>query len=238
MDIEWTPNPSIDLDAAARELASERRLQVQDFLTDDSAHSLHAAIASHSPWFVSFNEGPENYEVLEADFDRIPASQRARFLQQVEERAGRQFQYLFLQYYVTEMIRRGEGGEYPLNALQTLMNTPETIEIFRRLSGESEVREVDVMVSRYDRGHFLMQHDDSHASRDRVAAYVLNLTPEWRADWGGHLAFFDEIGNIERALVPRFNTLNMFLVPQQHSVQMVAPFAPKSRMSITGWLHR
>jgi len=238
LDIEWTPNPSIDLDAAARELASERRLQVQDFLTDDSAHSLHAAIASHSPWFVSFNEGPENYEVLEADFDRIPASQRARFLQQVEERAGRQFQYLFLQYYVTEMIRRGEGGEYPLNALQTLMNTPETIEIFRRLSGESEVREVDVMVSRYDRGHFLMQHDDSHASRDRVAAYVLNLTPEWRADWGGHLAFFDEIGNIERALVPRFNTLNMFLVPQQHSVQMVAPFAPKSRMSITGWLHR
>lgn len=238
MSIEWTPSPSIDLDEAARELASERRLQVQDFLTDDSAHSLHAAIASHSPWFVSFNEGPENYEVLEADFDRIPASQRARFLQQVEERAGRQFQYLFLQYYVTEMIRRGEGGEYPLNALQTLMNTPETIEIFRRLSGESEVREVDVMVSRYDRGHFLMQHDDSHASRDRVAAYVLNLTPEWRADWGGHLAFFDEIGNIERALVPRFNTLNMFLVPQQHSVQMVAPFAPKSRMSITGWLHR
>jgi Rps23 Pro-64 3,4-dihydroxylase Tpa1-like proline 4-hydroxylase len=238
LSIEWTPSPSIDLDAAARELASERRLQVQDFLTDDSAHSLHAAIASHSPWFVSFNEGPENYEVLQADLDRIPASQRARFLQQVEERAGRQYQYLFLQYYVTEMIRRGEGGEYPLNALQTLMNTPETLEIFRRLSGEPDVREVDVMVSRYDRGHFLMQHDDSHASRDRVAAYVLNLTPEWRADWGGHLAFFDEIGNIEKALVPRFNTLNMFLVPQHHSVQMVAPFAPKSRMSITGWLHR
>lgn len=238
MSIEWAINQSIDHDAAANELATTRRLQVRDFLTDDSARSIHEAISSHSPWFVSFNEGPENYEVLKDDLDRVPAQQRARFRQQVDERAGRQFQYLFLQYYVTEMIRRGEGGDYSLNALQELMNSPETLAVFRRLSGEPAVREVDVMVSRYDRGHFLMQHDDSHSSRDRVAAYVLNLTPEWQADWGGHLAFFDDMGNVERALVPRFNTLNMFLVPQQHAVQMVAPYAPKSRMSITGWLHR
>lgn len=238
MGIAWATNPSLDLDHAARELATTRRLQLHDFLTDESAQSLHEAIANHRPWFVSFNEGSDNFEILKDDLDRLPPPQQARFRQQVEERATRQFQYLFLQYYVTEMDRRGEGEDYPLTALQRLMNTPEMLDIFRALSGEPAVADVDVMVSRYERGHFLMQHDDSHSKRDRVAAYVLNLTPEWRADWGGHLAFFDDIGNVERALVPRFNTLNMFLVPQQHAVQMVAPYAPKARLSITGWLHR
>lgn len=238
MQIAWATNPSLELEEAAEELATTGRLQLHDFLTDDSAHSLHAAIASHSPWFVSFNEGSENFEILKDDLDRIPQPQKLRFRQQVEERASRQFQYLFYQYYVTEMDRRSEGVDYPLTQLQALMNSPETLDIFRALSGEPRVTDVDVMVSRYERGHFLMQHDDSHSKRDRVAAYVLNLTPEWRADWGGHLAFFDKIGNIERALVPRFNTLNMFTVPQEHAVQMVAPYSPKARLSVTGWLHR
>jgi len=238
LSIEWARNESVDLDRAARELATSSRLQVHDFLTDDSARGLFQAISSHAPWFVSFNEGSENYEILASDLDRVASQQKAQFHRQIMQRAGQQFQYHFLQYYVTEMIRRGEQGDYPLNELQGLMNSSDMLETFRALAREPAVKEVDVMVSRYDPGHFLMQHDDSHSSRDRVAAYVLNLTPEWSADWGGHLAFFDDIGNVERALVPRFNTLNIFLVPQQHAVQMVAPYAPKSRLSITGWLHR
>jgi Rps23 Pro-64 3,4-dihydroxylase Tpa1-like proline 4-hydroxylase len=32
--------------------------------------------------------------------------------------------------------------------------------------------------------------------------------------------------------------LNIFLVPQMHSVQLVSPFAGGSRTSYLGWLHR
>ena len=48
--------------------------------------------------------------------------------------------------------------------------------------------------------------------------------------------FHDSAGDIERALTPRFNSLNIFAVPQLHSVSVVAPFAGQTRMSVTGWL--
>jgi Rps23 Pro-64 3,4-dihydroxylase Tpa1-like proline 4-hydroxylase len=35
--------------------------------------------------------------------------------------------------------------------------------------------------------------------------------------------------------MPRFNTLNLFAVPQHHAVSFVPPFAPQGRIAISGW---
>ena len=90
--------------------------------------------------------------------------------------------------------------------------------------------------TRFDPGHFLTCHDDSVEGKNRLFAYVLNLSQVWRPDWGGSLQFFNSEGNVEEAYTPAFNTLNMFRVPADHSVGIVAPFAGASRYSITGWL--
>ena len=90
----------------------------------------------------------------------------------------------------------------------------------------------------YAPGHFLTEHDDRHEKHDRVAAYVISMTKNWDKNWGGHLAFFDDGGNIKEALIPSFNTLNIFLIPQMHSVQLLSPFAGENRTSYLGWLHR
>jgi SM-20-related protein len=64
----------------------------------------------------------------------------------------------------------------------------------------------------------------------------LNLTHQWRADWGGILNFLDADGHVAEGYVPAFNALNLFRVPQRHNVSYVAPFAMNGRYSITGWL--
>ena len=61
------------------------------------------------------------------------------------------------------------------------------------------------------------------------------LTRAWRPDWGGYLNFYDEDGDIVAGYRPRFNALNLFLVPQKHAVSYVPPFAPQARFAITGW---
>ena len=53
---------------------------------------------------------------------------------------------------------------------------------------------------------------------------------------GAPRAFYDEAGNVVEALKPAFNTLNLFTVPQQYSVQLVTPFAGAPRTSYLGWL--
>ena len=62
------------------------------------------------------------------------------------------------------------------------------------------------------------------------------MTPELDESWGGHLAFYDESGDVLEAYKPAFNALNLFTVPQQHSVQLITPFAGAPRTSYLGWL--
>ena len=50
------------------------------------------------------------------------------------------------------------------------------------------------------------------------------------------MLFHDAAGDVECGLTPRFNALNIFAVPQLHSVSMVNRAAPYRRYSITGWL--
>ena len=67
------------------------------------------------------------------------------------------------------------------------------------------------------------------------AAYVFGLSPDWRTEWGGLLLFHRAGGEVE-GLTPAFNTLNLFAVPQLHSVSQVTRAAPMRRYSIPGWL--
>ena len=82
----------------------------------------------------------------------------------------------------------------------------------------------------------LTAHDDEIAGKKRHAAYVFGLTPQWKTEWGGLLLFHTADGDVAHGLLPRFNTLNIFKVPQLHSVSMVNEAAAYRRYSITGWL--
>ena len=72
-------------------------------------------------------------------------------------------------------------------------------------------------------------------TRAASRAYVLNMTPQWRWDWGGALLFSDRPGHVSEGYLPAFNALNIFAVPQPHLVEFVSPFAGAQRYSITGW---
>jgi Rps23 Pro-64 3,4-dihydroxylase Tpa1-like proline 4-hydroxylase len=104
------------------------------------------------------------------------------------------------------------------------------------VTGDERIAYVDAQATRYRPGHFLTEHTDDVAGKQRLYAYVLNLTPAWRIDWGGLLLFHAPDGHVAEAYCPRFNALNVFAVPQAHSVSVVAPFAPAHRLSVTGWL--
>ena len=164
--------------------------------------------------------------------------QRHKFMNGIYNRARTQFQYVFNQYYITQAIELNEQPGHPMHQVQEFVNSEEYLGLMRKLTGEPAVRKADSYASMYMPGHFLTDHDDRHDKHNRVAAFVFSMTKIWEKDWGGHLAFFDDAGNIKEALIPSFNTLNMFLIPQSHSVQLVAPFAGGNRTSYLGWLHR
>lgn len=115
------------------------------------------------------------------------------------------------------------------------LSRPPALEFFRMLLQDETIAFADAQATAYGPGHLLTAHDDNAAGKNRRAAFVMSLTRDWPADWGGLLTFHNPGKSEAEVLIPSFNGMNFFEVPQLHSVTMVAPFVPRRRYSITGW---
>jgi Rps23 Pro-64 3,4-dihydroxylase Tpa1-like proline 4-hydroxylase len=116
------------------------------------------------------------------------------------------------------------------------LNGAETLAMVSQLAGRP-VSEFRGDATRFLPGHFLTTHNDRGPDGDdRVLAVVVNLC-HWQIDWGGLTLFHDALGDAECAWTPRFNTLNLFRVPQYHSVSWVNALAQEPRLAVSGWFY-
>lgn len=231
-------NPDHDWDALAQSLQEHRTLQVPHFFTDESAEYLFKLLVENKDWHLAYNDGNNYYESSAEQLSALTPEQRQGFMNNIYARARHQFQYVFNQYFISQAIANNEQPGHPMHMMEGFMNSQEVLDLMRKLTGVSAIAKADTYASTYLPGHFLTAHDDNHATHDRVAAYVFSMTKGWNTDWGGHLAFYDDKGNVTESFVPAFNTLNIFMTPQMHAVQFVSPFAGVKRLSFLGWLHR
>jgi Rps23 Pro-64 3,4-dihydroxylase Tpa1-like proline 4-hydroxylase len=238
MSTDLLINPALDPARLSADFAASGRLQVPDFLDATTAGYLHRLLQENNDWYLSYNEGSENFESDLAEFAALAPSAQQRFMSNLYGRARQGFQYVFRQYYISQALALGEQPGHPMHQVHQFVNSPGFLRFMRTLTARDDIVKSDSYASWYGPGHFLTAHDDRHATHDRVAAYVISMTRDWNENWGGYLAFYDDAGNIEQAFKPTFNTLNIFSIPKKHAVQLVAPFAGHARTSYLGWLQR
>lgn len=227
-------NPALDVPAIAERFRARRRIRIAEVLTPESAEALAAALEAFDDWSVCVRAGQEHFELpLKGGRAADPGKQSWIDDAQVEgHHAG--IQYL---YDTRRML--AEDSEAPRDAVgeaPAFLNSAPFLDFVRAVTGDDRIRMADAQGTRYRPGQVLTTHDDKLEEKGRLYAYVLNLTREWYADWGGALIFPGADGHIEEGFVPAFNGLNLFEVPMAHAVTQVASFAPKNRYAITGWL--
>jgi Rps23 Pro-64 3,4-dihydroxylase Tpa1-like proline 4-hydroxylase len=196
---------------------------------------VHAALAASRDWVVVFNRGNKHFEVSPENFARMPKGALLQMQSDIFETARDGFQ---LAYDVVNVSKKTDAvltKDPVLVELHAFMNGP-YVAFLNAVTGQPRGAWCDVTATRYKPGHFCEMHDDSADDGERLVAFVLNLTPRWRVDWGGLLLFVDERGHVSSGLTPTFNALSIFRTPQPHTVSAVAPFAGANRLSITGWL--
>ncbi len=236
MPIRLSLNPELNPAGLAEAYSKNGRLQVRDFLREPAAEAILEALEAQTPWGLCFNDGDR---VVELDADRVArltAEERLRIGTGVTEGARSGFQFLYGIYPLLSAYFNQPHHKSPLFSVYEWLNGEEFLGLMRTVTGIPEIIWADAQATRYGSGHFLKYHTDETPSQKRLAAYVLNFTKGWGRDWGGYLQFFDESYDIERGYRPVFNAVNVFTVPAHHSVGMVSSYAPRGRISITGWL--
>lgn len=212
------------------------RIHIPGFLTEASAARIHQALAAETLWWRSTLGGGQTVDVPVEQLDALPPDQHARFMQAAHAEAREGFHYMFDNLRLSDLAARGEAMAPALAETYAMLNSAAFIDFVAAVTGDDRPNFVDAQATRYQPGHYLTLHDDKKPQAGRLYAYVLNLTPRWRVDWGGLLAFIDDDGHVAEAYTPAWNALNLFRVPQGHAVTSVAPFAGADRLSITGWV--
>lgn len=227
-------NPSLNVSDLAARYAPKKRVQIPEFLAQGSAAQAHAHLGE-LPWGLAYNEGSR---VVQLSPDRVASLQDAEaaaIMSGIRERARMEYQFLYAFFPLLTAYFSPSSPRFGIFDVYEFINSPQTLNLIREVTGLSNIRWADGQATWFKPGHFLKSHTDEEAATGRVAAYVMNMSPVWERDWGGFLQFFDGDNNIETAFKPRFNTLNIFTIPQLHSVSMVANYVTAERLSITGW---
>ncbi|MFG6464431.1 2OG-Fe(II) oxygenase [Roseateles sp. DXS20W] len=227
----------IDLAAHRQRLREAGRTQIRPALRDEAAARVRAA-AEQAPFRLSVNSGAKSLDLSLEELATLQPEQAAKFTELVHAGAAAGFQYCFDTYRLSDEVDAGRLTAGPLAELYRALNAPPFLQHCRQLADDDTIAFCDAQVTRYRPGHFLTMHNDDVAGKGRVMAFVLNLTPDWRADWGGLLLFHGADGNVDGGFTPAFNALNLFKIPCDHSVSLVAPFAPQPRYAVTGWARR
>ena len=227
---------SFDVERVAAVFRQAGRVHVGNALSAACAQRTLACLESEVPWQLHFNDGERTYDLVEEQVQALTEPNRALLLNAINAKAETRFQYLFNNFPVSDAYAAGRLRELYVMRVLEFLNSPPFLEVARTITGSAAVARVDAQATMYRSGHFLTCHDDVVPGKGRIAAYVLNFTPQWRADWGGVLNFLSADDHVVEGYAPRFNALNLFRIPQRHAVSYVTPFTRAGRYSISGWL--
>ena len=233
---DFLMNPSLDAKALAKRFEADGKLHIPDFLEESCAERFFQSLRGRDDWSLIVNQDANSFDLDRKAQAALSDEQRQALDQAVYAGARYGFQYRYEAIRVPDEEKDRRKLDDPLARFASFLSSPPVVELLREVTGKRGIDFADAQGTAYGPGHFLTAHDDEIAGKQRHAAYVFNLTPVWRVDWGGLLLFHGADGHVTRGFTPSFNALNIFAVPQPHSVSMVAPFAANRRYSVTGWL--
>ena len=226
----------IDVAGLAATFQRDGRVQVPNVLTPETAATLHRILSTETEWGLGWGAAEQTGNVRAAAWHAMSPAERAKFGDQARAAAQRgDFAFLYARYPMIEAYLEQWDPGHPLDLLLEHLNAPLALDFLRDLTGILELIKAEAQATLFAPGHFLTSHDDHHAATGRRVAYVLNLARDWQPDWGAYLSFHNAAGDIKASFRPAFNSLNLFAVPQRHSVGFVPPYAPVGRYAITGW---
>jgi Rps23 Pro-64 3,4-dihydroxylase Tpa1-like proline 4-hydroxylase len=234
-------NPDLDTEALAAQFQRDSRIRIADVLAPEFAEQVLECLEGEVPWRVMYFDhqatGPDVIgKIYPEQRAGMSEDQWQAVVARIHADAVDKYQSFYKGYDVLLARRNGIDQDLFLQKFLDFMGSDELFDFIRAVSGDQLFNRVDCHACCYEPGHFLKEHVDASPFEQRRMAYVFNFSKEWNADFGGLTHFLDDDHQITDTFIPQFNSLVLFKVPVNHSVSMVANYAPHRRYSITGWL--
>ncbi|MDA1372174.1 MAG: 2OG-Fe(II) oxygenase [Proteobacteria bacterium] len=228
-------NPDLDITALAEEYRQDDRIRISNIFTQGVAERVRECCLSQVPFDFIFHEDGQNRVVSAGEMSTYDTAQQKALETKIMRAASKGIGFLYCGYMLNRPQQPQNESLAFLHDMFAFLKKDETLSVFRQITGQQELTNVDAQYTRYTKGHFLTRHSDKITSEQRRIAFVFGFSTQWHPDWGGLLQFYENDGTPRDAWMPEFNTLSLFDVRHIHSVSYLTPFAEGQRLSLTGW---
>lgn len=223
---------------AARELSQQGYTRLPGFLEPEFAERLRRCLLDEVPWTLACRTEEGSQTIPNDRYTSMGEYAAETLYSSIQAAASTDFGFAYESYMMVPAYLEKRDPGLLLHQLLEFLNHPQTLARLAAVTGDSTVARLDAQATCYRSGHFLRYHNDLAEGESRRFAFVLNLSQNWQADWGGLLQILDGRHEVVATLMPAYNSLTLFRVPLEHCVSMVTPFATEPRLAITGWLRQ
>tara|TARA_A100001015_G_scaffold260701_1_gene305650 strand:+ start:1785 stop:2480 length:696 start_codon:yes stop_codon:yes gene_type:complete len=205
-----------------------KKVQIKDILIDKVADLLFKQAIIEKNWILATGFDNMKFEKrISKQFEKANSIQ----IKKIQDKfKNNHFSYIF---HRTMNNQKPSFLEY---TLRKNMASNEFIDYLNKITNLGLSKLNTLFLSKYKGGNFLSPHSDQGNGK---LAFVLNLTKNWKPQYGGILHFMnEEKTEIIESYIPLFNNLMLFEVPEggiPHFVSHVVPYIKQDRYSITGW---
>jgi Rps23 Pro-64 3,4-dihydroxylase Tpa1-like proline 4-hydroxylase len=236
---EFEINTDVNLDQLCETFRNDRRLRITEFLDPASAEALYHYLDKRAEWSSFLTDKGRMFELPPEIRRNCSAGGEQRLIDLAHASArdgGVAYIYDATRCFAGDAVAYVKD-ESILARFADFVNSPMFLDFVRRVSGVEELDMADAQAMRFRAGNFMTFHGGTSSleyTKTQRAFYSYQLTPEWKAEWGGLLEFRGTAARSVEAYVPCFNCLDMFAFPQGHWVSAVSPFAGGSTYSVRG----
>ena len=230
-------NENLDLDKLRKEFLEKKYVVISDYLKEDVANMLHDFLSYEMPadwWSIASYPSPDSDGVNYIRNFEENYEEAKKYRDYAEQKfAEGQFSYTFHR----TLDNHVEGCECQECEFRKFLDSNENCEIISKITNLDIKGANELFAACYLPGDFLSPHQDSP---NGIIGFVYQLTKDWKPQYGGLLHFLNDDGDvIESVEVPEFNSLTLFLLPEDkgklHYVSHVNPKVDELRLSFTGW---
>lgn len=221
--------------ALQQDFEENGRCSIQPILSEDDAEAFERFLIEYADWARIRGLRNQRFDIppgTDLSADPQLAEDHRQIEQAIASDASKSFALLYDAIPMTPDTLP-QSPDNPLVALRDAMNAPQVFEWMKRLSGEAHITGTEIQATKFGAGDFLSTHHDG-PNIDRKIAAVLGLSRDWSVDWGGNLLFLCADDGLQ-GIIPGFNRLDLFAVPQFHCVSAVSRAAPRPRLAVSGW---
>jgi Rps23 Pro-64 3,4-dihydroxylase Tpa1-like proline 4-hydroxylase len=219
-----------DIELLKENFDKNKRVKIDNFFSNDFLELLYKEIINEKRWILSTGIDKNRFEKVDNNQTKKINSLQIKNVQKAF--SNNSFSYVF--YKSMNNTKTMSFLEYKV---RKYLNSFEFINKLNEITNLNLSSLNTLFLSKYISGNFLSPHSDKGNGK---LAFTIQLTKNWKPQYGGNLHFLNEERNqIIETIVPDFNTLFLFYVPEEngipHFVSHIVPNITINRYAITGW---